>query len=324
MKFVVYGAGAVGGVVGAQLHRAGHDVTLVARGAHYEAIRDNGLVLETPDERVQLKIPVTDDISSVEFSPDTVVLLTMKTQDTKMALAALQKVAGADTPIVCIQNGVENERLASGLFANVYGIPVMCPCLFVDPGVVQAYSAPLTGILDIGRYPEGDDATAADIAGAFSSATFISEPRPDIMRWKYRKLIRNLRNAVEALFGQDAEDVDIRQLVTTEGERVLAASGIDTISEAEDDARRGSLLTPGQINGATRPGGSVWQSITRQVGTVETDYLSGEIVRLGQTHGVATPVNGLIQRLVTEMAAEGRPPGSLTPDDFFSLLAESF
>jgi ketopantoate reductase len=48
MRFVVYAAGAIGGVVGAQLHRAGNDVTLVARGPHYEAIRDRGLVLETP------------------------------------------------------------------------------------------------------------------------------------------------------------------------------------------------------------------------------------------------------------------------------------
>lgn len=324
MRFVVYGAGAVGGVVGAQLHRAGHDVTLVARGAHYEAIRDTGLVLETPDERVQLEIPVVDDIARADFEPGTVVLLTMKTQDTKTALAALREVAGSDTPIVCIQNGVENERLASSLFANVYGISVMCPCVFVDPGFVQAYSAPITGILDIGRYPEGADATAADIAGVFGSAAFVSEPRPDIMRWKYRKLIRNLRNAVEALFGPGAEDLDIRQLVAAEGERVVAAAGINTISEAEDDARRGSLLTPGQINGVARPGGSVWQSITRQVGTVETDYLSGEIVRLGQIHGVAAPVNALVQRLVAEMADERRPPGSLTPDDFFSLLAESF
>ena len=322
MRFVVYGAGAVGGVVGGQLHRAGYEVTLVARGSHFEAIRDKGLLLETPEERVRVEIAVTDDISKAEFNPETVVLLTMKTQDTEMALAALRGVAGAETPIVCIQNGVENERLAGRLFSNVYGIPVMCPCLFVEPGIVQAYSAPTTGILDIGRYREGVDDTAIGVADAFGRATFVSEPRRDIMRWKYRKLIRNLRNGVEALFGKGAEDEDIRALITAEGERVLQAAGIDIVSEAEDETRRGTLLTPGHIDGAPRPGGSVWQSITRRVGTVEVDYLSGHIVSLGRTHGVPTPVNSLVQSLVAEMAREHRQPGSHTPDDFFALLAE--
>lgn len=322
MRFVVYGAGAVGGVVGGQLHRVGHEVTLVARGPHFEAIRDHGLLLETPLERVRLEIPATDDITNIEFAPDTVVLLTMKTQDTQLALAALRNVASADTPLVCIQNGVDNEEFASRAFLNVYGVPVMCPCLYVDPGAVRAYCAPTTGILDIGRYPEGVDPTAQAVADALSSATFVSEVRSDIMRWKYRKLIRNLRNGVEAIFGKGAADADIRGLITAEGEQVLKEAGIDAVSEAEDEARRGDLLSPGHIDGGPRPGGSVWQSITRRVGTVEVDHIGGRIVALGQVYGVPTPVNSLVQSLVGEMAREGRQPGTLSPDDFFALLAE--
>ncbi len=320
MRFVVYGAGGVGGVVGAQLHRADHDVTLVARGPHYAAIRDRGLIFESPAERVQLDIPVVDDIAAAGVEPDTVVLLTVKTQDTASCITALRRVAGPETPVVCVQNGVESERIALRHFSNVYGIPVMCPCLFLEPGVVRAYAAPVTGILDIGRFPKGSDQTAQDIAAAFNTATFVSEVRSDIMRWKYRKLVRNLRNGIEAVCGRDAARGRIGRMTTAEAEHVLSVAGIDVAPLAEDEERRGSILQTGPVDGKTRPGGSVWQSLTRGVGTVETDYLSGHIVLLGRLHGVATPVNSLLQRLAADMAESRNAPATMTEDEFLELL----
>lgn len=320
MRFLVLGAGAIGGVVGAQLHRAGHGVTLVARGAHYAAMRDHGLTLETPEERTCLAIPVVDDVADAGCDSETVVLLAVKSQDTAAALSALRDTATSDTPIVCIQNGVENERTALRVFSNVYGISVMCPTLFLEPGVVLAYSSPITGILDIGRYPTGTDETCGSIASAFADATFVSECRSDIMRWKYRKLIRNLRNAIEAICGPGARDGEIGVLVTAEAERVLAAAGIDAVTEVEDSARRGDLLTRGPIAGSKRPGGSVWQSLTRGVGTVETDYLSGHIALLGRLYGVPTPVNSLLQELGADMARRQLGPGAFTERQFLDML----
>lgn len=321
MRFVVYGAGAVGGVVGAQLHRAGHEVTLVARGAHCEAIRDHGLTFESPAERVQLEIPAVVDIAAAGVDSNTVVLLTVKTQDTASCMEALRRVAGPNTPIVCVQNGVESERIALRHFSNVYGIPVMCPCLFLEPGAVRAYAAPVTGILDIGRYPSGSDETAENIAAAFNSATFVSEVRPDIMRWKYRKLVRNLRNGVEAVCGRPAARGRIGEMTAAEAEHVLDVAGIDVAPLAEDEERRGTILQTGPVDGEPRPGGSVWQSLARGVGTVETDYLSGHIVLLGRMHGVPTPINSLLQRLAADMAASGASPATLTEDDFLAMLA---
>ncbi len=320
MRFVVFGAGAVGGVVGAQLHRANHDVTLVARGDHFAAIRDRGLGFESPAESVRLDIPVVADVADAGVSPETVVLLTVKTQDTAEAIRALRAVAGSDTPVVCVQNGVESERVVTRGFANVYGVPVMCPCLFLEPGAVRAYSAPITGILDLGRYPEGVDDTAAEIAAAFTSASFVSEVRPDVMRWKYRKLIRNLRNGIEAVCGREASRGRIGEMTTREAEHVLDVAGIDVAPLAEDEARRGSILQTGPVGGTPRPGGSVWQSLTRQVGTVETDYLSGEIVQLGRLHGVGTPVNALLQRLAFDMASKRTPPATVTEAEFLAML----
>ena len=321
MRFAVYGAGAVGGVVGVQLHRAGYDVTLVARGPHLQAIQQGGLVLETPMERVTVDIPAVNRISKAKVDRDTVVLLTMKSQDTADALDELRQVAGHTTAVVCIQNGVENERMALRRFQNVYGVSVMCPCAFLEPGIVQAYSAPVTGILDIGRYPAGTDETCEVVAVALSEATFVSEARPDIMRWKYGKLIRNLRNAIEAACGPQARDGRIREMVTQEAEQVLAAAGIEYISEEEDRARRGDILTPGRIAGAKRPGGSVWQSIARNAGSIETDYLSGHIVLLGRLTGIATPANAILQELGAELAAGTRAPRSVDEAGFLEMLA---
>ena len=201
MRVVVFGAGAIGGLVGARLFQHGVDVTLVARGAHAEALA-SGLVLEAPDESVTLPIPVVTDAAALRWTDDTVVLLAVKGQDTEEALIQLVTVAPQETPVVCMQNGVENERRVLRRFPRTYAMCVMCPASHLRPGVIVAHSAPVSGLLDLGRYPSGVDDVAETIAEALQRSTFESVPRPDIMRWKYRKLIMNLANAVEALSGR--------------------------------------------------------------------------------------------------------------------------
>src|SRR5438067_2216594 len=110
MRFVVFGAGGVGGVVGRRLAQQGHDVLLVARGQHYEAIREHGLRVQSPDEVLQLRLPVFGRPGQIAWTTDEVVLMAMKTQDTPAALDELAAAAPAETPIICVQNGVANER----------------------------------------------------------------------------------------------------------------------------------------------------------------------------------------------------------------------
>src|SRR5690606_10744318 len=113
---------------------------------------------------------------------------------------------------------------------------------------------------------------------------------------------------------------EIARRATAEGEAVLAAAGIGTISEEEDTARRGDSLRMQPVSGHQRSGGSTYQSLER--GTpVETDYLTGEIVLLGRLHGVATPVNELLQRLLAEAAARHEPPARYTEDELSEILA---
>src|SRR5260370_15474968 len=112
MRFVVFGAGAVGGVIGARLFEHGREVVAIARGAHFEAVRDNGLHLVDPDGKVTLPIPVVDDPARIDWRADDVVLVTTKSQDSTGAFNALAAAVGYAVPVVCAQNGVDNERIA--------------------------------------------------------------------------------------------------------------------------------------------------------------------------------------------------------------------
>jgi 2-dehydropantoate 2-reductase len=219
-----------------------------------------------------------------------------------------------------VQNGVQNERAALRRFANVYAVCVVCPALHLEPGVVCAYGAPVTGILDIGRYPAGVDATAESVAVTFNRSTFESVTRPDIMRWKYTKLVRNLGNAIEAVCGPEARGGPLSDLVTAEAEACLRAAGIDAVPLAEDDARRGVVMPWGGPRARGRPGGSSWQSLTRATGSIETDYLNGEIVLLGRLHGVPTPANELLQDLANAAARAASPPGAVPAQDVLGRL----
>jgi 2-dehydropantoate 2-reductase len=313
MRVVVFGAGAIGGVVGARLFQDGVDVTLVARGTHAEALA-SGLVLETPDETVTLPIPVVTDVSALQWTDDTIVLLAVKSQDTEEALTQLVTVAPQRTPIVCMQNGVENERRVLRRFPRTYAMCVLLPATHIRPGVVVAHAAPVTGLLDLGRYPSGVDDVAEAIADALRAATFESVPRADIMRWKYRKLIMNLTNAVEALSGREGRDSAVAREARREGEAVLSAAGIDVASAAEDEARRAGRLQYRPTPSGGRAGGSSWQSLERGTGSIETEFLNGEIVLLGAREGVPTPVNAQLMVLALQAAADRIPAGSWSID----------
>ncbi len=320
MRFVIYGAGGIGGVVGGRLHQAGHDVVLVARGDHLVALREHGLTLRSPDESVVLPIPAAAHPGEADLQPGDVVVLAMKSQHTAGAIEDLARVAPPGVAVACAQNGVANERMALRAFADVYGIAVMLPATHLRPGVVDVWSTPVSGLLDIGRYPTGLDATAEAVAAAFAGATFDSVVRPDVMRWKYRKLEVNLGNALDAVVGAAGRSSPLLDRAVAEAEAVFDAAGIDRASTEEDMARRGDLLRMHAIDGERWEGGSSWQSLARGAGTIESDYLNGEIVLLGRLHGVATPVNELLQRLAAEAVAAARPPGHLSADEVLALV----
>jgi 2-dehydropantoate 2-reductase len=320
LRFLSVGVGAVGGVIAGRLLEAGHDVTAVARGAHLEAVRERGLRLETPTGTEVRPLPVVASPADHSFTDADVVLLSVKSQDTGPALAALAAVAPPSVLVVCAQNGVANERAALRLFPEVVGMCVMCPSTHLEPGVVQAHSAPTTGILDVGRYPSGSDDRVSELALALGGATFVAEARDDIMRWKHAKLLMNLGNGVEALCGPAARGGELARRVRLEGEACLDVAGIPYASAEEDAARRGGLLRVRPVTGQERSGGSTWQSLRRGTGEVEVDYLNGEVVLLGRLHGVPTPANELVQRLTNEAARARQAPGAVEESELLGQL----
>ncbi|HCT80213.1 MAG TPA: 2-dehydropantoate 2-reductase [Micromonosporaceae bacterium] len=313
MRLIVYGAGAIGGALGALLAEAGHEVVLIARGEHLRVIQTDGLLLSTPKRQVRLNLPAVSGPAEIEWHQDDVVLLTMKTPDTEPALRLLPP----EVPVVCVQNGVANERIALRYFADVYGVCTMFPATHLTPGVVAAHSLPVPAILNIGRYPSGVDERASQVAQAFQSAGIVSEPLPDIMRWKYTKLLMNLGNALQAVCGSAPE---VSKLVRDEGEQVLRKAGIDFASAQENRGLRADLLQVHDAIGQPRTGGSSWQSVARGTGSIESDFLNGEIVLLGRLHGVPTPYNEHARRMANLVARSKGAAGSMTSQEWLSKL----
>jgi 2-dehydropantoate 2-reductase len=281
-----------------------------------------------PTGPLTLDVPVTDRPDAVELRTGDVLVLAVKTQDSVAALDAwaAQPVAGGGTagerlPLLCVQNGVENERLALRRFRRVYGVCVLLPATYLTPGVIAAHGGPCTGALILGRSPSGTDKTGRAIAADLVTSHFLAPVVPDVMRWKYGKLLANLGNAVDAVCGRDAGP-KARGLVArarAEATAVLDAAGIAFASSADMDGVRGHRVDLQPLDGIERGGGSSWQSLIRGTGTIETDYLNGEIVLLGRQHGVPTPVNEALQRAAAASAREGRAPGSLTVAELTAL-----
>jgi 2-dehydropantoate 2-reductase len=258
----------------------------------------------------------------VAWRADDVVLLTVKGQDTATALERLEAAAGSTIAVVCAQNGVENERLALRRFEQVYSVVVQLPASHLVPGVVVAHSSPVTGSLDIGRHPAGVDERARAIAAVFRECGFASQPRADISRWKYAKFLRNVANAVDALFERPAGAPEVARRAVAEAVAVLGAAGIEYTCDEEYDEQHDRLITIKPVTGRPRRGGSSWQSLARAAGVIETDQLNGEVVLLGRLHGVPTPVNELLRRLAGAAARSGAPPGGHSEAAFLASLPE--
>ena len=127
MRVVVFGAGGVGGTIAGRLHRAGAEVVAIARGARADAMRKEGLRLVTPDGDWRLRVPVAAHPKDLDWRQDDIVVLAVKSQQSARALADLAAVA-PETTVVCAQNGVANERLASfrtGRRVRVAGLVIM-------------------------------------------------------------------------------------------------------------------------------------------------------------------------------------------------------
>lgn len=322
MRYIILGAGAIGGAIGGRLLQHGREVVLVARGEHLEALQSNGLELRDPERSVVLPVEAVGTAAAASLRADDVVVLATKSQHTEALLADLALQAPAEIAVVCAQNGVENERVAARRFANTYGMRVILAGTHLEPGVVEIATAPVSGVLDVGRFPEGVDDVAERMAEDLRASGFDARATPKIMSHKYLKLVNNVSNAIQAACGLGDDPVadELDAAARAEARACYAAAGIELADES-DEAERRRLRGPTRpVGGSTREGGSSWQSLQRQTGNIEADWLNGEIVLLGRLHGVPTPVNERLQAVANRMAFEHTPPGSMTGEELAAGL----
>ncbi len=324
MRFIIYGAGAIGGAIGGRLHQSGHQVTLITRGPHLEAIRSSGLLLRTPDGDFRCAIPAVGHPRDVDWQPGDAVILAMKTQDTDAALRDLESAAGTAVPVICAQNGVENERLAARRFERVYAMLVALPATFLVPGEVIASAAPLSGCLHAGTFPRGAGATIREVCRALAASNFHALPAEDAMELKYRKLMLNLGNGLDVITGRMSWGAGgqlgaVTARLRDEAAACYAAAGITATQQDEYARRVTSHYRATEVGGQVRSGSSTLQSVLRGHSTIEVDYLNGEIELLGRLHGIPTPYNTTVRRIATDFAARGVKPGSMSLDELVAI-----
>lgn len=311
-RWIVYGAGAIGGTIGARLHMSGAEVVLIARGSHADVLQQDGLRFVHPAGVEQLPIPCVTHPTQLHPSGDDCVLLAMKTQHTQPALFDLLQAGFARTPIFCVQNGVANERMVSRLFRSVYATLVNLPALHLEPGVVASFAQGRAGVLSSGAYPQGVDETVTRATTALTDAGFFAEPTSNIMALKYSKLLANLGNALELVLHDRAEFSQASRALRAEATACYAAAGIDYLPFKSLIELANSHFETAEIEGVPRTGGSTLQSLVRGAPDVETDYLNGEIALLGVLHGVQTPLNSAIQQLAREVISQQLEPNSVS------------
>jgi len=329
-RYIVFGAGAIGSILGAALHRSGQNAVLVGRGSHVQAIRKEGLQLISEGVLRRIKVSAIEDLRGFKPRPDDVLLLTVKSQDTEAAAKQLSGIYGPRTAIVSLQNAVRNEEILARQFQQVYGGLVEFSGNYLRAGLVEHTR---NNLVAVGRYPEGVDPVAERITADLTAAGFRVECHPQVMNLKWWKLLLNVNNALLALLGcwlQKAHsDPDIYPLmaeVMRESLSVLrkanidpeAPQGLPPIEATIEKLRNGGFACEYDLPAEKRTYPSTWQDLSLRRQATEVDFLNGEIVRLGQTHGAPTPLNSILLDLIHHAVEHKDPPGECTPEDIRS------
>ena len=318
MKICVVGAGAIGGLVAAWFARAGHEVCLVARGAHLEALRASGLTLLTKDKREVFRLPASDDPSA--FGAQDAVFLCLKTYSIAAMLPRIRTLVGRDTVVVPAINGLpwwyfykEGGRFGGQavscldpdgtLFGaldprHILGCVVHAAAQVPEPGVVR-HTAGREFL--IGEPDRSRSARAERIVAAMNAAGFEAKLAADIRVEIWLKLTGNLSyNPVAALALAHMDDIHgsprllalIRSLIG-ETMRVAEAYGVRvpiTVEERIDIARKlaGAKISMHQDIEKRRP--------------LEVDAIVGAVAELARKAAIATPMIDAVHALIAERA----------------------
>ncbi len=284
------GAGAVGCWYGGMLARAGHAVTLIARPQHVEAIGRDGLRMESRGFDEQVRVAAGSAPSAVQGAD--LVLFCVKSTDTESAGAQIRPFLGANTLVLCLQNGVDNaDRLRTALPPQqVAAAVVYVATEMAGPGHVRHH-----GRGELVIEPAAGSEAAARALAAAGIPTEISD---NVRGALWAKLIINCAyNAVSAIaqrpYGENVQGAGIRDAMHDVVEECLAvakADGVQVPGDMHSVVGKLADSMPLQFS-------STAQDLARGKRS-EIDYLNGFVVQRGTAHDIATPVNRVLWALV--------------------------
>lgn len=340
MRFIIHGAGAVGSLVGGMLAESGAEVILIARDAHASELNQNGLLIKSrKGDKVVKNLHAVTSPSEISRRPDDVIFLTVKTQQTAASVQLLREFFPEHTPIFCVQNGVRNEELAARRFLHVYGAMTGLCVNFLEPGVIAHTMGSHIGI---GNYPLGSDNLGFQVASQLEKAGFKVTTHESIMAVKWSKLLLNLNNATYAIIDSHLQLGLVTPSIScfasdviTEGLHILEASGIslDDLNNPYDikshiASLKSVIEDPEKIGEAQnlpvelRAYPSTWMDLKQKRGDTEAGFFNGEVILLGEKHGIPTPYNSTLHHIVETMAAEGAGPGRYTLEELVDLVEQ--
>ncbi|MEP6966283.1 MAG: 2-dehydropantoate 2-reductase [Polaromonas sp.] len=293
LKVAVMGAGAVGCYYGGMLARAGHEVVLIARPQHVEAIARDGLRMQTTSFDEQVRLSASSEPAAVQGAQ--LVLFCVKSLDTEAAGALLRPHLAPDVLLLCLQNGVDNaDRLRTVLPQHAVAAAVVYVATeMAGPGHVRHHGR---GELVI----EPSRASEA-VAQALIAAGVPTEISGNVRGALWTKLILNCAyNAVSAItqlpYGQAVAGEGIRDVmrdVVAECLAVASAEGVQVVGDVHAAVAGLADSMPAQLS-------STAQDLARGKRS-EIDYLNGLIVRRGEALGISTPANRVLWALVRLM-----------------------
>ena len=298
-NIVVVGAGAVGSFFGAMLARAGHDVTLIGRAAHVQAIGRDGLELHRGGTVDTVRLTATVDMRAVGEAD--LVLLCVKSTDTDATAREIAPLLAPHVLVMSLQNGVENAAtIARHVRQTVIPAVVYLATSMPEPGVVCHFGRGdlVIGALDGAGAPAGRPSLQA-VAGLFESAQVPVRISTDVIGELWRKLLVNCAyNAISGLaqtpYGRMVELPEIRELQQALVRELLAVAQADgqhlPLDEALAAVQRIAETMPQQLS-------STAQDMARGKPS-EIDHLNGFIARRGAALGIKTPINQTLQALV--------------------------
>jgi 2-dehydropantoate 2-reductase len=289
MKIAVMGAGAVGCYYGFKLANAGHDVVLIGRPQHVEAIERQGLRLETQTFDGRISVSASTEGSAVQGAQ--LVLFCVKSTDTESGAAAIKPHLAPDALVLSLQNGVENaDRLRALLQQEAVAAAVYVGTEMAGPGHVRHHGR--------GELVIEQSKASHDIARLLVAARVSTDISDNVRGALWAKLITNCAyNALSAI-----TQLPYGRLVKGEGVTVVLR---DLVDECVAVAKADGVTLPGDVDSAVRKiaetaagqYSSTAQDLVRGKRS-EIDHLNGFIVRRGEALGVATPANRLLHAIV--------------------------